>query len=611
MLIAICVILFSALTHAKEIHRADLSINELELLREETRGAFLHAYDSYMKHAFPHDELMPLSCLPRRHDERARGTLDDVLGGYMLTLVDSLDSLVIMREYERFAEALVLLEKGLTFDTDISISVFEANIRVLGGLLSAHQLASTLFDASVYDGNFLLDRAIDLGNRLLPAFQTRTGVPIHKINLRHGIEPGEESRNCPAAGASFLVEMGLLSRLSGDPRYETAAKRAVRAVWDRRSKLHLIGAMMDTKSGAWTETHSGIGAGIDSYFETMLKGHILLGDMDLLQWFEDAYEAIQYHTMKGGVHIEVQMATGRHGPAYSGYVSALQAFWPGLQVLAGHVLEAEESFFVLEELWSRHKMLPDMFDTARNKFLSHSHGYPLRPELIESAYHVFTATGKQKYVKFVKEAFYALQNYTKTDCGYAAISDVRSGRLDDRMDSYFLSETLMYTFLTFDEALPPQLRKSIFCNHDSSETALCETNLSTVCQSLVAEPHAAGMVHEIVEIEKDSIVSGLRGGIMSMGRNYSVDDLCGNSTSASQCATECKNSVLNFDTKVDVKVRNTRQCIQKVSTLFSTEGHLLVIDPNIRPLLARHSNSRSIATESNADRHTCNAPPAE
>lgn len=237
----------------------EISNDELLLLREETREAFLHSYDSYMTHAYPFDELMPLSCRPRRHDERTRGTLDDVLGGYMLTLVDSLDSLVIMREYGRFAEALRLIEEGLSFDRDISISVFEANIRVLGGLLSAHQLAAALFDHTIYDGKFLLDKAGDLGDRLLPAFATRTGIPIHKVNLRHGVSDKDIKHNCPAAGASFLVEMGLLSRLSGNPQYETAARKALKAIWERRSDLDLIGAMIDTKSGSWISTHSGIG----------------------------------------------------------------------------------------------------------------------------------------------------------------------------------------------------------------------------------------------------------------------------------------------------------------------------------------------------------------
>jgi hypothetical protein len=58
-----------------------LSPHELWSLREDVRDAFYHAYDSYMTHAYPWDELKPLSCMGRRWDRRERGTLDDSLGG--------------------------------------------------------------------------------------------------------------------------------------------------------------------------------------------------------------------------------------------------------------------------------------------------------------------------------------------------------------------------------------------------------------------------------------------------------------------------------------------------------------------------------------------------
>ena len=62
---------------------------------------FDHAYGSYMEHAYPLDELMPLSCKGRDWRHRDRGTLDDPLGGYALTLVDSLDMLAVLGDYDR------------------------------------------------------------------------------------------------------------------------------------------------------------------------------------------------------------------------------------------------------------------------------------------------------------------------------------------------------------------------------------------------------------------------------------------------------------------------------------------------------------------------------
>jgi hypothetical protein len=65
-----------------------------------------------------------------------------------------------------------------------------------------------------YDGE-LLDRALDLGQRLLPAFETPTGIPFGSINLRHGVLPGESNVTATAAGATLAIEFGTLSRLTG------------------------------------------------------------------------------------------------------------------------------------------------------------------------------------------------------------------------------------------------------------------------------------------------------------------------------------------------------------------------------------------------------------
>ena len=276
--------------------RRELLQHELIALREETREAFLHSYNSYLKYGYPHDEVMPISCKARRFNNRTRGNLDDVLGGYMLTLVDSLDTLLLMREFNLFKDAMGKLA-NLSFNRDVEISVFEVNIRVLGGLLSAHQLALILCDTSVYDGYSLLKHAIDLGRRLLPAFATTTGIPQHRVNLKTGLIPDESTLTCTAAGGTFLLEMGLLSRLTGDSSFEVAAYKALKALWMRRSPLGLVGSMIDTVTGLWQTQHTGIGAGIDSFYETMLKGYILFGDRSLLLWFEEAYNAVQKHTL--------------------------------------------------------------------------------------------------------------------------------------------------------------------------------------------------------------------------------------------------------------------------------------------------------------------------
>lgn len=146
---------------------------------------FYHGYNNYMNLAYPADELMPLSCKGRHRDvEYGRGDIDDALGNFSLTLIDTLDSLVVFNDLPEFERAISLVIKDVSFDSDLVVSVFETNIRILGGLLSGHVLAKYVQEnhpfLTWYKGE-LLTMAKDVGYRLLPAFNTSTGIPHPRV----------------------------------------------------------------------------------------------------------------------------------------------------------------------------------------------------------------------------------------------------------------------------------------------------------------------------------------------------------------------------------------------------------------------------------------------
>ena len=127
---------------------------------------FYHAFDNYMKHAFPADELKPLSCSARRADE-GRGSLDDSLGDYSVTLIDALDTIAVMGDFDRFETAVRDVIRHVRVDRDVEVSVFECTIRCLGGLLSAHIIAEQQAPKHFkkpYNSE-LLKLALDLGER--------------------------------------------------------------------------------------------------------------------------------------------------------------------------------------------------------------------------------------------------------------------------------------------------------------------------------------------------------------------------------------------------------------------------------------------------------------
>jgi ER degradation enhancer, mannosidase alpha-like 2 len=186
-------------------------------------------------------------------------------------------------------------------------------------LLAHHPLAYSHDQLTRYDAKGgLLTLALDLGRRLLPALQTESGIPFGSINLRRGVSPTETPVTCTAAAGTLLLEFGLLSRLTGgrslealdpssDPNhapglttdptsdpgpdsepgpergpdadagspgnrtFEDAAHTSAVALWGRRSELDLLGAHINLRTGAWTQQDAGIGRGVDSFYEYMLK----------------------------------------------------------------------------------------------------------------------------------------------------------------------------------------------------------------------------------------------------------------------------------------------------------------------------------------------------
>ncbi|XP_020092701.1 alpha-mannosidase I MNS4 isoform X2 [Ananas comosus] len=417
--------------------------SEAKQLRDEVRDMFYHAFDGYMQHAFPLDELRPLTC---------KG--EDTLGGYALTLIDSLDTLALLGDRERFGAAVEWVGRNVRFDIDKTVSVFETTIRVLGGLLSAHLIASdyaTGMKIQSYDDQ-LLHLSVDLAQRMLPAFDTPTGIPFGSVNLLHGVDEDESKITSTAGGGTLTLEFGVLSRLTGNPVFEQVTKNAVRGIWARRSKLNLVGAHINVFTGEWTQKDAGIGTSIDSFYEYLLKAYLLFGDEEYLYIFQEAYKAAMKYLHHDPWYVEVNMNSGTTvWPLFN----SLQAFWPGLQVLAGDIDPAIRTHHAFFSVWKRYGFTPEGFNLATSNIQNGQRSYPLRPELMESTYWLFKATRDPRYLDAGRDMVASLQYGARCPCGYCHIEDVESHKQDDHMESFFLAETVKYLWLLFDLAIGP------------------------------------------------------------------------------------------------------------------------------------------------------------
>ncbi|KAL3047657.1 hypothetical protein OYC64_021777 [Pagothenia borchgrevinki] len=463
-----------------------MSREEKSRLRNQVVEMFDHAYQNYMDHAYPADELMPLTCRGRvRGLEPSRGDVDDALGKFSLTLIDTLDTLVLLNKTTEFEAAVRRVLKDVRLDNDIVVSVFETNIRVLGGLLGGHSMAVMLKEGGQnmqWYQDELLHMAKDLGLRLLPAFNTSSGLPYPRVNLRHGVRgpgtrTGTETDTCTACAGTLILEFAALSRFTGDPVFEAHARRAMDFLWEKRQRnSNLVGTTINIHSGEWVRRDSGVGAGIDSYYEYLLKAYVLLGDDQFLQRFNIHYASIMKYISQPPLLLDVHI----HKPLLPArtWMDSLLAFFPGLQVLKGDIRPAIETHEMLYQVTKKHNFLPEAFTTD---FRVHWAQHPLRPEFAESTYFLYKATGDPYYLEAGRTILDNLNRFARVPCGFAAMKDVRTGSHEDRMDSFFLAEMFKYLFLLFadDEDLPFDIEDYIF----TTEAHLLPLSLSTTPHS--------------------------------------------------------------------------------------------------------------------------------
>ncbi len=406
----------------------------------QVRGEFLYAWNAYKEYAWGHDELKPLS----------KGFKDWYGTSLYMTPVDALDTLILMGLNDEADKAREAITKNLSFDQDIEVKNFEITIRLLGGLLSSYQLTGD---------KKLLALADDLGARLLPAFNSPTGMPYMFVNLKTGKTRGAESN--PAEIGTLLLEFGTLSKLTGKPIYYDKAKRALTELYNRRSKIGLVGSTINVETGAWIDPTSHISGGIDSYYEYLLKSWLLFGDKDCQKMWKTSVQAVNKYladSSKAGLwYAQVDMNTGKKVSTHFG---ALDAFFPAVLARDGEVDNArrlEESAY---KMWTTFGIEPEEIDYKTMQVTSP--GYPLRPEVIESAYYLYFYTRDARYTEMGSTFLLSLVRFCKADAGYAALKNVETREKTDSMESFFLAETLKYLYLIYAPRSTLDLNKVVF-----------------------------------------------------------------------------------------------------------------------------------------------------
>ena len=422
-----------------------LTINAQQLdrrkLAAEVKAEFVHAWSGYKKYAWGHDDLKPLS--KTHHDWYAEPLL--------MTPIDALDTMMLMGLKEDFATTHRYVVENLSFDKDISVQNFEVTIRLLGGLLTNYQLTG--------DKRFL-QLADDLGTRLLPAFESPTGMPYRYVNLR--TKAVRDPVSNPAETGTLLIEFGTLSKLTGKTIFYDKAKRALVETFKRRSAIGLVGEWINVETGEWTNKDSHISGAIDSYYEYLLKCSLLFDDPDCKRMWNESIVAINKYlidTDSSGQlwYGHADMNTGQRGATKYG---ALDAFFPAALALAGDLTRAkalQESSF---RMWQKAGIEPEEYDYKADKITAP--GYPLRPEIIESTYYLYHHTKDPKYLRMGERLWRDFVKHCRTDAGYAALKSVITKEKSDAMQSFLFAETFKYFYMLFAPTRVLEFDKVIF-----------------------------------------------------------------------------------------------------------------------------------------------------
>ena len=402
-------------------------------LAGEVRDEMAWAWGEYRRLAWGKDQIRPIS-----GGYESFPLKDHHLG---LSLIEGLDTLWLMGLDGPFAEGVEWIRANLDFDVDGEVSVFETSIRLVGGLLAAHHACGD---------PMLLGRARDLANRLFPAFDTPAGLPYRFVNLKTG--KVRDPVTNPAEVGSYLPEWGTLSRLTGDDRYRATVKRAVVALFQRRSRLDLLADKVHAETGQWLSRRATVGPPCDSYYEYLWDAWQLLGDAECLQMYRVCTAAIlrwQPEVFEGRLWIaDVDFETGARLDRQQ---DELAAFYGGLLAQGGAMREGAQYTLSWSSVQDRFGVLPEGYNYGTRQATAKTND--LRPELADSAINLWLLDPKPIWREIGRTHFLNMRRWNRAAHGYADLADVTVTPKvqSDHCPGYWWAEQMKYYYLLFSD----------------------------------------------------------------------------------------------------------------------------------------------------------------
>ncbi|KAG2204758.1 hypothetical protein INT46_006151 [Mucor plumbeus] len=459
---------------------------------QRIKDSFQFAYNGYKQYAFGHDELLPVS-----------NGYSDSRNGWGASIVDALDTMLIMGLDEDYNQALEFVRSiDFTKSQDTSKG-FETNIRYLGGLLAANDLRPD---------PILVEKAIQVTEAtLVPLFVDsltpsgrRVKVPYTYMDLNRKLPEISNVINIAEFG-TYSMEFTRLSQITGNPKYKALADDLISATIEQPTRMPgLFPTSWTVKPFAPVNTSvTTIAGGGDSFYEYLIKNYILQNKENnaLLNTWQNSVESAENYLLSPTAEDpRIQyVAMVSNSKVY--YVAQeLICFWPG-NILLG-ITQTQDSakkqkfknfadtFFtscietweksatyIAPESWSwtpqsnqLETKLTKLSNTSNDKktkttkkkekkraltrtFTLGNAMYDLRPETIESIFYYYRLTGDVRYQDLAWNIYLGIERYAKANSGYTQIVNVDQIPVTvlNFQESFFFAETLKYLYLIFSD----------------------------------------------------------------------------------------------------------------------------------------------------------------
>ncbi|CAE6493700.1 unnamed protein product [Rhizoctonia solani] len=436
---------YVAIAQAWTIQKPDLELpSEAVAKRQDAIDLFTGAYADYKENAWGHDSLAPLS-----------KTFIDDRNGWGATIVDAMSTMKIMGLEDLFTEAVNFSSK-IDFNrskTSDKVSLFETTIRYLGGLISAYELGGKKDQA-------LIDRAREVGNKLSNGWQGTNDFPYNTLDFTTDVPVIEEDSPLPGLPAQGI----------------------------------------DPSTGQPVGDYITWGGGSDSYFEYLIKYGRLTNNASpewTSRWLTAVDSSIRYLAQTAvNTSIPDLLYLGDYTGGRVRHISSHLACFHGGNWIMGGRLTGNETIVqyglrLTDACWNTYEKTgtgigPEVFayvgsdgsytgtspSTSDLEFYQNNgfyvyNGYAyydLRPEVLESNFYAWRATGDVKYFNRAIAGLESIKKYCRPGVGVAGINDVRSTNSSyiDHTESFFFAEVIKYIYLTFDEPEKFSLDKYVF-----------------------------------------------------------------------------------------------------------------------------------------------------